>query len=65
VNLAAGSELPGALPGGFRQMPEYLVAWELEVWKKVRCISALEQAAPLLSVGILFQFSRTCSLLAG
>jgi hypothetical protein len=37
VNLAAGSELPSAVPGGFRQMPEYLVAWELEVWKKVRC----------------------------
>jgi hypothetical protein len=36
VNSAASGELPGAAPGGFRQMPEYLVAWELEVWKKVR-----------------------------
>lgn len=31
---AAGIALP---PGDFRQMPEYLVAWELEVWKKVCC----------------------------
>jgi hypothetical protein len=30
--VEAGMGLPG---GDFRQMPEYLVAWELEVWKKV------------------------------
>lgn len=34
---STGLGAPGAAPGaqGFRQMPEYLVAWELEVWRKV------------------------------
>jgi hypothetical protein len=34
----AGLDPTGAAAGaqGFRHMPEYLVAWELEVWRKVR-----------------------------
>ena len=28
----------GQFVGDFRQLPEYLVAWELEVWKKVRVL---------------------------
>ncbi|WIA21573.1 hypothetical protein OEZ85_000765 [Tetradesmus obliquus] len=34
VVLSLEDKVLGAVPGDFRQMPEYLVAWELEVWKK-------------------------------
>lgn len=33
---AAGDAGVAAGAQGFRQLPEYLVAWELEVWRKVR-----------------------------
>lgn len=45
---AAGVAMP---PGDFRQMPEYLVAWELEVWKRVR--AAVYQGTTLLRKWLL------------
>jgi hypothetical protein len=70
VNQAASGELPGealaAVPGDFRRMPEYLVAWELEVWKKVRTVATIAPVADLTQANnALFALSgsRTCSQL--
>lgn len=36
VDAAAAAAGSSSGPQSFRQMPEYLAAWELEVWRKVR-----------------------------
>jgi hypothetical protein len=52
----AGLDATGAAIGaqGFRQMPEYLVAWELEVWRKVR--RTLPWCCPSFQGHLLFSF---------